>query len=145
MKQNNIILFAIGAGLLYFLVRKGQSALSTTFSLEKLGIDLKNKKIKITMGANNPTGASTSLNSLVGSLYIAGKQVASVESFNKIEILPNAKSLITLDLRPTLAGIFQTLKEIIKSKGKTAASLQATFEGTANVDGVSLPVKTILG
>lgn len=145
MNPKNLFILAAGAGLVYLLLGKKKLASATQFSLEKLGIDLKGKKIKVTLGANNPTGSSATLNSIVGALYITGKQVASIESFNKVNILPNAKSLVTLDLKPSLAGIFQTIKQIVKSKGSSPSALQATFVGTANVDGISLPIKTTLG
>ena len=145
MKSTNFLLIAAGAALVYMLIGKKRLAAATQFSLEKIGIDLKAKKIKIGLGANNPTNASATINSIVGALYVDGKQIASIESFAKATIQPNAKSIVNLDLKPTLVGIWTTLKQIIKSKGQSAQALKATFVGNANVDGISLPIKTTLG
>ena len=145
MKAKNFIILAAGAAAIYLLLGKKRLASATQFSLEKLGIDLRNKKIKIGLGANNPTNATATINSIVGSLYVDGNQIATIESFAKNTIQPNAKSIVNLDLKPTLAGIWVTLKNVIKSKGKTAKALRATFVGSANVDGVNFPIKTTLG
>ncbi len=142
--MNPKILLGLAAGglLLWFLMGKKKLAKATTFSMEKLGFDIKGKKIKLTLGANNPTGSSATLNSIVGALYIKGNQVSSVESFTKVKILPNAKSLITLDLKPSLVGIFATAK-LLLSKGGTKA-LDATFKGNADVNGLIIPITTKL-
>ena len=145
MKSTNFLLIAAGAALVYMLIGKKRLAAATQFSLEKIGIDLRAKKIKVALSANNPTNASATINSIVGALYVDGKQIASIESFAKATIQPNAKSIVNLDLKPTLIGIWTTLKQIIKSKGQSAQALKATFVGTANVDGISLPIKTTLG
>jgi len=144
MSIKSIIGLGIGAAAIYLLLGKKSLAKSATFSFEKLGIDLRNKKLKLSLGANNPTGSSATLKSITGALYLSGKQVASVESFNTVRILPNAKTIITIDVRPSLSGIWSTIKSILQNKGKSAAALKATFEGFANVDGVSFPIKTTL-
>lgn len=144
MKLNNLIGLGLGAAVIYFLIGKKSLAKSATFSFEKIGIDLRGKKIKLSLGANNPTNSSATLKSIIGNLYLSGKQVASVESFNTVQILPNAKTIVTIDVRPSLAGIWSTIKTILQNKGKSAAALKATFEGTANVDGISFPIKTAL-
>lgn len=142
MNPKTLLGLAAGGLLLWFLMGKKKLAAATSFSMEKIGFDIKGKKIKLTLGANNPTGSSATLNSLVGALFIKGNQVSSVESFTKVKILPNAKSLITLDLKPSLVGIFATAK-LLLSKGGTKA-LDATFVGNADVNGLIIPIKTKL-
>ena len=142
MNPKTLLGLAAGGLLLWFLMGKKKLAKATNFSMEKLSFDIKGKKIKLTLGANNPTGSSATLNSLVGALCIKGNQVSSVESFTKVKILPNAKSLITLDLKPSLIGIFATAK-LLLSKGGTKA-LDATFVGNADVNGLIIPIKTKL-
>jgi len=142
MNPKTLLGLAAGGLILWFLMGKKKLAKATTFSMEKLGFDIKGKKIKLTLGANNPTGSSATLNSLVGALFIKGNQVSSVESFTKVKILPNAKSFITLDLKPSLVGIFATAK-LLLSKGGTKA-LDATFVGNADVNGLIIPIKTKL-
>ena len=142
MNPKTLLGLAAGGLLFWFLMGKKKLSKATTFSMEKLGFDIKGKKIKLTLGANNPTGSSATLNSLVGALFIKGNQVSSVESFTKVKILPNAKSLITLDLKPSLVGIFATAK-LLLSKGGTKA-LDATFVGNADVNGLIIPIKTKL-
>lgn len=144
MNPKNFLFLGIGAAALYLILRKKRMSEATTFTLEKIGIDLKNKAIKLGLGANNPTGATATVQSINGTLLLNGKQVATIESFNKVNIAPNAKSIITLNLKPTLTGIWGTIKELVRSKGSSAKALKPIFEGSANVDGINFPIKTQL-
>jgi len=143
MKIGNIIAIgALGIGL-WFILRKKSVASSAQFSFEKLDVDLRKQKIMMTLGVMNPSNGTITFNSVVGTLLLNNNQVATIESYDKKIIAPTAKTNIVLSLRPTLVGVFQTIKDLWKSKLQ-GAKINAEFNGSANVDGITFPVKTKL-
>ena len=144
MNLKTVSMFAVGGGILFFLLKKKSLVRSAKFSFEKLDFNLKARKIKIVLGVMNPTSTAASINSIVGSLIVNGSEVASVENYTKVNILPSAKSLLPLTLTPSAAGIFSVLKTFVKNKLKGAGKSMAIFEGTANIGGASFPIKTQL-
>lgn len=143
MKIGNIIAIgALGFGLWYIL-RKKSIATNAQFSFEKLDVNLQKQKIMMTLGVMNPTNGTITFNSVVGALLLNNNQVATVESYDKKIIAPTAKTNLTLSLRPTLVGVFQTIKDLWKSKLQ-GAKINAEFVGSANVDGITFPIKTKL-
>ena len=140
--NKKIIGFGILGIALFYLLGKKKFTKNALFSLEKIGFDLKAKKIIATLGVSNPTNTSANIKSIAGALYIKGKQVASVSSFQTATILPNAMSLIKLDLRPSLLGIYESAKALVQKEG--TKNINATFIGSANVDGFNLPIKAKL-
>jgi hypothetical protein len=86
----------------------------------------------------NPSGSSANLNSIVGSLFIKGNEVATVENFTKVTITPKSKSFIDLTITPSGLGILTTIKSLLKKGG--LKNLSAEFKGNANIDGVTVPL-----
>lgn len=119
-------------------------AASASFSFERLGIDLKNKAIKLGIGVSNPTDTTANLTSITGMFYLAGKQVASIESFENKTIAANSKTVLNILVRPSLVGVWSNLKDYIKSGGKNVKSLKPYVEGSANIDGFNFPFKNYL-
>ena len=144
MNGKNLLILGAGAVAVFLLMRKKRMVSAMTFGLEKLGIDIRNKAIKIGLAANNPTGATATIQSINGTLFLNGKQIATIDSFQRSTIAPNSKSIINLNLRPTLTGVWSIIKDLIRSKGKDAKALKPIFEGSANVDGINFPIKTQL-
>ena len=143
MKIGNIIgLGALAFGL-WFVLRKSSVAKNATFSFEKLDVDIKKLKILMTLGISNPTNTPIGLNSVVGALMLNGKQIASIESFDQTTIAPTAKTNVRLTLRPSAIGVFQTIKDVWKTKLQ-GAKINAEFVGSANVDGITFPIKSTL-
>lgn len=140
----NILLLFGAAGLIYFLSRKKTLAKTASFSFEKLGVDLKNKTIKLGIGVSNPTGATANLSAITGAFYLAGKQVASIESFERRQIAPHGKTILNIVVKPSLAGLWSNLKDIIKSGGKNVKGLKPYIEGVADIDGFNFPFKNTL-
>lgn len=143
MKIGNLIAIgALGFGLWYIL-RKKSVATNAQFSFEKLDVNIPKQKVIMTLGVMNPTNNTITFNSVVGALLLNGNQVATIESYDKTIIAPTAKTNIVLSLRPSVIGIFQTIKDVWKSKLQ-GAKINAEFVGSANVDGITFPVKTKL-
>jgi LEA14-like dessication related protein len=145
MNIKALIGVGVGAAILLYLVGRKKLSGSATFSFEKFNVDfVKKKAIIITLGVNNPTSQSLNINSIVGNLILSGKVVASVETFNKINVMPNAKTLIDLTVKPSLVGMAQIAIALAK-KTEKAADLKLKFVGNGNVDGIAIPINTQFG
>jgi len=134
MKRNWIYLLLIGGAFAYFYGKKKLQQ-SIQFTLES--VKLSGTKLIVRLGMLNPTGSSATINSIVGSIYIKGSAVATVENYTKIKILPKSKSFIDLTVTPSGAGVFSFVKSLISTGTK---NLSAEFKGNANIDGITIPL-----
>jgi LEA14-like dessication related protein len=137
MKQLKTILgFVAIGGIAYWLYSRKRLQETALFSFE--GVRIANNELQVKLGLANPTNASITINSIVGVLNSKGNDIANVSTFDKIKILPNNKTFINLTVKPSLLGLFTTVKQIVKKGGLKNLSLK--FKGTANVNGVALPI-----
>lgn len=143
MKTRNLLILA-AVGVVFYLVKKSRDVAAINFSLAKFDVDWKNKALLIGLGISNPSGTSVDVKSISGNLFLSGKEIASVESFKTVTIAPNAKTILNLSLKPTLFSIWQLLKGSVKGGKLSTSNLRPTFEGSANVQGINIPIKTTL-
>lgn len=137
MKQMKTFLgIAVLGGLAFWLYSRKRLKETALFSFD--GVRIANNKLQIKLGLSNPTNASVTINSIVGVLNSKGNDIANVQSFEKVTILPNNKTFISLDVTPSLVGLFTTVKQIVKKGG--LKNLNLRFKGTANVNGLPLPI-----
>ena len=137
MKQMKTFLgIAVLGGLAFWLYSRKRLKETALFSFD--GVRIANNKLQIKLGLSNPTNASVTINSIVGVLNSKGNDIANVQSFEKVTILPNNKTFISLDVTPSLLGLFTTVKQIVKKGG--LKNLNLKFKGTANVNGLPLPI-----
>jgi len=137
MKQMKTFLgIAVLGGLAFWLYSRKRLKETALFSFD--GVRIANNKLQIKLGLSNPTNASVTINSIVGVLNSKGNDIANVQSFEKVTILPNNKTMISLDVTPSLIGLFTTVKQIVKKGG--LKNLNLRFKGTANVNGLPLPI-----
>lgn len=137
MKQMKTFLgIAVLGGLAFWLYSRKRLKETALFSFD--GVRIANNKLQIKLGLSNPTNASVTINSIVGVLISKGNDIANVQSFEKVTILPNNKTMISLDVTPSLIGLFTTVKQIVRKGG--LKNLNLRFKGTANVNGLPLPI-----
>lgn len=137
MKQMKTFLgIAVLGGLAFWLYSRKRLKETALFSFD--GVRIANNKLQIKLGLSNPTNASVTINSIVGVLNSKGNDIANVQSFEKVTILPNNKTFISLDVTPSLVGLFTTVKQIVRKGG--FKNLNLKFKGTANVNGLPLPI-----
>ena len=137
MKQlKNILGIAAIAGLAYWAFSRKKLKESALFSFE--GVRIAGNQLQIKLGLLNPTNATITINSIVGVLNSKGNDIANVSSFEKVQVLPNNKTFINLTVQPSLIGLFTTVKQIVKRGG--LKNLNLKFKGTANVNGLPLPI-----
>ena len=134
MKRNWIYLLLIGGAFAYFYGKKKLQQ-SIQFTLES--VKLSGTKLIVRLGMLNPTGSSATINSIVGSVYIKGSAVATIENYNKTIVSPKSKSYLDLTVTPSGAGVFSFVKSLISTGTK---NLSAEFKGNANIDGITIPL-----
>ena len=128
-----------GAAALYFLARFSFSK-KANFILQSVrpGGTIFQPTVQIKMLVQNPTNQKVIIKSVVGSVYLNDKFLASISSFGDQTIDPNAESILQITARPGAIGVFQALKQLVS---QPLGSNVIRFSGTANVDGVNVPIQ----
>lgn len=145
--MKNYLGFGILALAVIYILRKKSFVDNAKFSLENVAFNWNKKEVYVRMGILNPTNAQITISSILGSLFLNNNEVATVETFSKLLVSPNAKTSLNLTMKPTLYGIFTSLKSIFSSKDSKELfkSYKVKFVGTANANGVNLPLEFYLG
>lgn len=138
--------YLFGAVALYAILKLKRGATIANralFSIDKMNVDIRKRQINLILGILNPASGSIKINSVVGNLVLNGQSIASIENFTGLVVKGNAKSFLSLIMKPSGMGIVNLLIDFInakKNKEKTTAVVQ--FIGTANVDGIAIPINT---
>lgn len=145
--MKNYLGFGILALAVIYILRKKSLADNAKFSLENVAFNWSKKEVYVRMGILNPTNAQITISSILGSLFLNNNEVATVETFSKLLVSPNAKTSLNLTMKPTLYGIFTSLKSIFAKKDSKQVfkNYKVKFVGTANANGVNLPLEFYLG
>jgi hypothetical protein len=136
--MRNIFWVVGGVAAIYLLskLRFGQKA---NFMLRSLrpGGSLLAPTINVDMAVQNPTNQTITIKSITGSISVNDKYLANVSAFGDQTVLPNSESILRLTARPSAFGVFESVRELLTQPiGTTTAS----FQGTANVDGLVVPI-----
>jgi hypothetical protein len=91
-------------------------------------------------GIQNPTDQVAEIKSIVGQVEANGKNIADVSNFVALKLEPNSEAIIPIKAEPSALGIASTVWKYLQSSNRE--KLQINFTGTANVDGVNIPIKT---
>lgn len=91
-------------------------------------------------GIQNPTDQVAEIKSIVGQVEANGKNIADVSNFVALKLEPNSEAIIPIKAEPSALGIASTVWQYLQSSNRE--KLQINFTGTANVDGVNIPIKT---
>ena len=138
-KKSNNNLLLIGAAAIaawYFWTRT--SALNSLI-FTPVGLGVQGAGISLAVNVANPTDTPLTLSSLAGSLNIQGSAVGNVTDFQPSNIAPNSQTQINLLITPNVFGLAAgVINEIEGNEGSGA--IQATLNGTANVNGIPVPV-----
>jgi hypothetical protein len=102
------------------------------------GLGVQGGGISLLLGVQNITSAALQLNGFAGSLNINGSPVGNVTDFQPQLIAPG-ETQINLLIIPNVFGIAAgVLNEINGNEG--SGNIQASLSGTANINGIPLPV-----
>lgn len=145
--MKNYLGFGILALAVIYILRKKSLADNAKFSLENVAFNWNKKEVYVRIGILNPTNAQITISSILGSLFLNNNEVATVETFSRLLVSPNAKTSLNLTMKPTLYGIFTSLKSIFSKKDSKELfkNYKVKFVGTANANGVNLPLEFYLG
>lgn len=124
----------IGAFIAYLLYSKVNTGASLQFL--PLGASWNGGTLQIQVGVQNPTNGSLSLTSLAATAYVNGTASGNLSDFTPALIAPNAQTPIVLNFQPSIIGIAQDVVSELNSQG----AMTIAVKGTANVNGVALPV-----
>lgn len=130
----------IAAGAAYYFFRKYRVGKNARFYFK--AVSIKGKKLVIRIAVQNPTNSSIKLQSLAGEVYANDKLVGNVSSFTPIQIAANSETVLSFDIVPNVAGLINLISNFVKTlvKKTQKLGLRIKLDGTANVDGISLPV-----
>lgn len=136
--MRNLFWVVGGVAAIYLLskLRFGQKA---NFMLRSLrpGGTLLAPTINVEMAVQNPTNQTITIRSITGSVSVNDKYLANVSAFGDQKVLPNQESILRLTARPSATGVFQSIRELLT---QPVGSIAASFQGTANVDGLVVPI-----
>ncbi len=135
------ILFLVGGAAALFLLSRFRFGQKAVFSLRSIrpGGRLLSPVLNIELAAQNPTNSAITIRSITGDVSVKGSSVASVSAFGDQRIPANSETIIRLQARPSAIGIFQTVRDFF-NKEKTPGPVNINFTGTANVDGLVVPI-----
>lgn len=124
----------------WYLISKRTLSNNLKFVLRKIsfGGKLLQPKVFITLGVQNPTRAGAVIRSIVANVSFKENNFADVSSFNVQNIAPGTESLIVLTAEPSILGVFNTIRDAVKSKDIKG---EFAITGSANVDGVTFPIE----
>jgi LEA14-like dessication related protein len=131
-------------GALVALYLIGRTRLATNVKVLFRGLSfgggLRKPSISLRFGVQNPTDQTATVRSIVGQVDANGRTVADVSGFQALQVGPNTESILTVQAQPAAVGIVQTVAEFLRQKER--GPVRVTFTGTANVDGVNLPINS---
>lgn len=144
MNLKSVLGLTIAAGALYVFSKKISLAKNAQFSLEKISINWKKKFINLVLGVNNPTSGTITINSILGTLRVNSNDIATVESTSLVSVKPYSKVMVPLILKPSVLGLFSTLKTFFTQKFDETKKSQVHFTGTAAAGNFNIPINTRL-
>lgn len=137
MKKYLALLVAAGAA--YYFYRKYSVGKNARFYFKSVAV--KNKKLQLSIAAQNPTSSTIKLNSLAGEVYANNKLVSNVSSFTPLTIPGNSETVLTFTVVPNVGGVINLVSSLVKNLvRKEKVGLAIKLDGTANVDGMALPL-----
>jgi hypothetical protein len=103
------------------------------------GVGLQGGGLNFILGVQNPTGSDIALNSLAGSINVAGQPVGNVSSFTPRTIKANSETSVPLYLSANAFGIVGDIVNLLDGN-EGSGNFQASLTGTANVNNIAVPV-----
>ena len=129
---------AIGAVIFYLSRAAAGRRLNVSFFGLKLGkftgFSLPvEAKFRILNGSNTPV----TINSIVGQLFVSGKQLSTVSQVAPFNVPANSDTVYTVNVQTSAFDVINIIRDLIKQKQKLAV----TFEGNINSTGINIPIK----
>lgn len=136
--NRNILYFAAAAGLgLWWLLGRKNLGTKSKLLLRKISYagGLKKPKLILDFTIQNPTNQTGTISAITGEVYVGDKLIADFSNFGEIKIQPKAQSSLKIEALPSI-GILS----LLTSKNWLKKGTTYTIKGTANVDGLVVPI-----
>lgn len=135
--QKFILPIVVLGAAAFLLIRRTAFAKNLNFVIRgvKVAGRLLAPRIEITIGLQNPSNQKANFRSMSGLVKWDGSEFANISSFNAITIAPNSETQIKLNAEPSVMGVFEAVKKVIKEGLKGRIEIV----GTANVDNLQVP------
>lgn len=136
--MNKNFLWIAGAGIAIFLLSRLSLSKKLNFLFQsiKTGGTILQPTIDVGISVQNPTNQTAVIRSISGQITLNNKSIANISSFDTQTILPNSDTLITIKARPSILGIFNTIKNVLNNQ---TGNNTIVINGSANVDNINLP------
>lgn len=119
-------------------VRRVTPQLTARVIRVRLGrVTLQGNRFRVAVIISNPTSEAITVRSVVGEVYVNGKKVGTVESFETTVIQPNAKTTLYLELRILAMQMYDTILDLVNDE---KINIELGMTGTINVDNRPWPI-----
>jgi hypothetical protein len=138
MKLGNYIAIGGAIAAIMWVNSRKNLLISTVFTLKgvSVGGSLLNPQLTIQLAAINTSKNSQDINSIIGQIFLNDTiLIGNVYQPVKQTIAANATSVIELPVNVKLAGVLDTISQLISRKNG-----KFSFVGTINVFGINVPV-----
>lgn len=134
------LVFAAAGYLLYRAANKAWGATRLNYFLQRPSVRMDGwtPVVYLPVAVQNVSSASYTLRGFTGTLYANGYEVSNISNFQLVVIKPHAQTTVTIDARLHLISIAWDLFNILSGSG--GLSQEITLTGTANVEGVPIPI-----
>lgn len=130
------LLIGVAAFAGWYFWTRAQALKSLIFT--PVGLGVQGAAISLQLEVDNPTAAALQLNGFAGSLNVNGSPIGNVTDFQPVMVVPGATRLNLL-ITPNVFGIAAgVINQIDGNEG--SGNVQASLTGTANINGIGLPV-----
>ncbi len=133
------LFYLIGGATALFLLSRFRFGQKAIFQLRSLrpGGSILQPTINVELAVQNPTNTTIKIKSITGAISVNDKYLANVSAFGDQTVAPNSESTLRLVARPSALGVFESVRQLLTAP---AGEVAAKFEGSANVDGIVIPI-----
>lgn len=96
-------------------------------------------RLKVAFIVSNPTSDTIRVRSVVGEVYVNGNKLGNVESFETVDILPNAKTTLNVEVRIMALQLVKTVEQLTQKK----LAIEIGFTGTLNINNRPTPMQIV--
>jgi hypothetical protein len=130
------LLIAAGGFAAWYFFTRYNTLKSLVFN--PVGLGVQGSAISLQIEVDNPTANALQFNGFAGSLSVNGSNIGNVTGFQPVMVAPGA-TRINLFVTPNVFGIASDIISLLDGN-EGSGNIQAGLSGTANVNGIPLPV-----
>lgn len=108
---------------------------------QPVGLGVQGGGVSIQLEVDNPTPNALQFNGFAGSLTVNGANIGNVTDFQPVLLAPGATRL-NLFIAPNVFGIASGAINLIEGN-EGSGNIQSSLNGTANINGIPLPVNLV--